>query len=234
MENEKTNNFEEKLKKENIMFKLADLDIDALLSKYAEDKNYGEFEDYEVYKNFSLSKESWIDFLEVKYRQEGKTEPNIKYFGVVIIQGYLCAFDEITDLNMLYFEAYLEDLLSIVMVKSLKYDYMTLQNQEDNKQTTSNESSEQSYLEKELNYKKEDKPMPHIYDALKVDLEDIDKLSYSEIRYIYSSLDMNTIPKEHMPDFDNDNIDVLKEKLKHIMVKSYEKEQANISPNYLV
>lgn len=115
---------------ENVLFKLADLDLDALLSQYITDSNYGEYVDYEIYKNYSLSRESWIDFIEVKVKPPGAKTPEdviCKYFGLIVLQGYLCSLDEINDPERLYFELYLEDILASSMIKSLKYDYLMMQ-----------------------------------------------------------------------------------------------------------
>lgn len=123
----------------NVMFKLADLDLDGLLREYGKDSGYGEYEDYEVYKNYSLSRESWIDFIEVKYRADSSKDPVLKYFGIIVLQGYLCSLDEIQNPENLYFELYLEDVLKSTMIKSLKYDYIQVQQQQATKETKEQE-----------------------------------------------------------------------------------------------
>lgn len=157
---------------ENVLFKLADLDLDALLTQYITDNNYGNYVDYEVYKNYSLSRESWIDFIEVKVKPpKAKTPEDIicKYFGLVVLQGYLCSLDEINDPERLYFELYLEDILASSMVKSLKYDYLMMKKEqgiEDDddlveNEKENNEDKEESII-KDVN---KDKEKPSIKDT---------------------------------------------------------------------
>lgn len=174
-----TFDFEEQLKQENVMFKLSDLDLDDLLKKYGNDREYGEYKDYEVYKNYSLSRESWIDFIEVKYINKDKKEQIFKYFSLVVIKGYLCSFDEIIDSNMLYFETYLEDLLSLVMIKSLKYDYIMLQNNIKNQERIKSESELNEKKEEKNNTVTEENKTPEKLDFKKDEMEE-DKIINSE------------------------------------------------------
>ena len=148
--------------KDNVLFKISELDLDALLTEYGKDNNYGEYDDYEVYKNYSLSKGSWIDFIEVKYKSGSSKDIDIKYFGVVVLQGYLCSLDEIADSNNLYFEAYLEDLLKTSMVKSLKYDYIQIQEQE--------KLNKQNNQESEVKEKVEEEPKEEVKEESKKDV----------------------------------------------------------------
>lgn len=144
---------------ENVLFKLADLDLDALLTQYITDNNYGEYVDYEVYKNYSLSRESWIDFIEVKVKPpEAKTPEDIicKYFGLVVLQGYLCSLDEINDPERLYFELYLEDILASSMVKSLKYDYLMMKKQQGIEDDDDLVENEEESIIKDVNENKEE------------------------------------------------------------------------------
>lgn len=210
-------NFEEQLKQENVMFKLSDLDLDDLLTKYGNDREYGKYKDYEVYKNYSLSKESWIDFIEVKYIINQETKEHVfKYFSLVVIKGYLCAFDEVTNKNMLYFEAYLEDLLSLVMIKSLKYDYIMLQNNIKNQEKIKSDS--------ELNNEKDDTPpvpiekKPETKEEPKMDIKNInEKLDFKKEENIKDeqiinstkSKEENIIKKEYTMLEDIDEIDNL-------------------------
>ena len=132
-------NVEEK-EEDGILYKLGDVNLDALLTDYVKKMGYGTYEDYEVYKTFSLaSEESYIDFLRVKVKTE-ENELNEIFFGLVVINEYLCSLDEI-DKNNLHFDIYLESLLISNLTKSLKYDYMMMQ-QEMNKEETTEEKEE--------------------------------------------------------------------------------------------
>lgn len=120
--------FEKINENEEILFKVSEVDIDEILSKFAKDTNCGIYDDYEIFKNYSLSQESWIAFLDAKMKPDENSKEIIhKYFGIIVLQGYLCSFTELSDPNSLYLEPFLEDILTISLTKSLKFDFIQMQ-----------------------------------------------------------------------------------------------------------